>query len=149
MQKVLDNIENIVEEGGQFRMIVTGFSMLPLLGYGHDHIIVRRTDLSEPILGRIAMFRTPNRRIIVHRVIAIDGDKVTFHGDGNLAQIEECSRKDVIGVVDTVIRQNGKEVSCTTRWWHIRERIWLAQPMIIRRYALAIMRRWLNFKKRR
>ena len=95
------------------------------------------------------MFRTTNRRIIVHRVIAIDGDKVTFHGDGNLAQTEECSRKDVIGVVDTVIRQNGKEVSCTTRWWRIRERIWLAQPIIIRRYALAIMRRWLNFKKRR
>ena len=78
MQKVLDNIENIVEVGGNFRMIVTGYSMLPLLGYGHDHIIVRRTDLSEPIHGRIAMFRTPNRRIIVQRVIEIDGDKFSI-----------------------------------------------------------------------
>lgn len=149
MQKVLDNIENIVEEGGNFRMIVTGYSMLPLLGYGNDHIIVRRTDLSEPILGRIAMFRTRDRRIIVHRVIAVDGNKITFKGDGNVYQKEECLRTDVIGVVDSVIRQNGKEVCCTTRRWHIRERIWLAQPLIIRRYALAVMRRWLNFKHKK
>lgn len=148
MQKVLDNIENLVEEGGNFRMVVTGYSMLPLLGYGRDHIIVHRVGTDEPLLGRIAMFRTPNRRIIVHRVIAVDGDKIIFQGDGNIYQREECQREDVIGVVDTVIRQSGKEVSCTTDAWRRRERIWLGQPLIVRRYALAIMRRWLNFKRK-
>lgn len=149
MQKVLDNIESLVEDGGNFRMLVTGYSMLPLLGYGRDHIIVRRIDHSENIVGRIAMFRTTDRRIIVHRVVGIEGDKAIFKGDGNIYQTEECLRSDVIGVVDSVIRQNGKEVSCTTRLWRLRERIWLMQPLIIRRYALGIMRRWLNFKRRK
>ena len=63
-----DNIESLVPVGEQFKIVVTGYSMLPLLGYGHDTIVVRRTDDTEPIMGRIAMFRAKDRHIIVHRV---------------------------------------------------------------------------------
>ena len=40
---LLNNIENLVERGASFEMMVTGYSMLPLLGYGRDHIILHRT----------------------------------------------------------------------------------------------------------
>ncbi len=148
MHSVFDNIEQIVERGDTFKMTVTGYSMLPLLGNGHDHIVVRRTEDDEDIMGRIAMFRMPDRRIIVHRVVAIKDGLVTLHGDGNLYQREQVRREAIVGVVESVVRQSGKVVSCTTRLWRIRERIWLCQPLIIRRGALGIMRRWLNYKRR-
>lgn len=145
---IFDNIESIIEIGASFEMVVTGYSMLPLLGYGRDRIILHRTTSDEDIMGRIAMFRSPSKHIIVHRVIAINGNVVTLQGDGNIYKQEECLRSEIIAVVDYVQRQNGKIVSCTDSCWRRREKIWLGQPLIVRRYALAVMRRWLNFKRK-
>lgn len=145
---ILNNIEHLVEVGSVFEIVVTGYSMLPLLGYDADKITILRIDESTPILNRIAMFRSREGKIIVHRVVSVSGDKVILQGDGNLIGREECLRKDIIGVVESVIRKNGKEYSCLSRWWQIRERIWIAQPYFVRRCVLAVMRRWLNFRRR-
>ena len=141
MHKYLDNIEEVVAIGDSFRLFVRGFSMLPLLGYGRDNIIIRRTTEQEDIVGRIAMFRTATGHIIVHRVVEVKDGIVTLQGDGNPYSQERCRRSEIVGVVDAVIRESGKQVSCTTTMWRIRERIWLLQPAIVRRYALAIIRR--------
>lgn len=147
-QLAKDNIESLVPTGERFKIVVTGYSMLPLLGYGCDTIVVRRTDNEEPLMGRITMFRAKDRHIIVHRVIAVDGDNITFQGDGNPYQREYAKRSDVVGVVEEVIREDGRTVSCTTPRWRCRERVWLSQPTIVRRYALAILRRMANYKRK-
>ena len=144
----MDNIEELIPVGECFELRVTGFSMLPLLGYGADTIIVRRTTATEDIVRRVAMFRERDGHIVVHRVLSVDNGIVTLKGDGNIRGTERCSREAIIGVVDKVRRESGRVVSCTTWWWHMRERVWLCQPTFIRRYALAIMRRWLTFKRR-
>lgn len=143
----LDNIEQLIDIGDDFEIVVTGYSMLPLLGFSRDRIVVRRTDDTEDIMHRIAMFRSVGGKLITHRVVAIEGDMVILQGDGNPIQRERCRRRDIIGVVESVIRPNGKIQSCANRWWRTKERMWLWQPRIVRRYALAIMRRWLNRKR--
>lgn len=144
MKNLLDNIEEVVATGELFKLRVTGYSMLPLLGHRNDIIVVRRVDNSEKIIGRIAMFRGPRHNIIVHRVIDVSNDEVTLRGDGNIFQIEHCRREEIIGVVESVIRNSGKIVSCTTKSWLRKERMWLRLPMQVRRYALAFMRRWMK-----
>jgi hypothetical protein len=148
MLNIVDNIENIIPQGDSFEIVVTGRSMLPLLGYGRDTILVRRVAEDYPILNRIAMFRATDGRIVVHRVIKDAAGEVVLQGDGNVALREHCRRDEVIGVVERVVRQSGRVVDCTSRWWRFRERVWLAQPLIVRRYALAVMHRWLNFKEK-
>lgn len=143
---ITSNIEQVVAVGDSFKMVVTGYSMLPLLGFGRDTIVVRRIGTDEVIDGRIAMFRARDGRIIVHRVIGIEDDVVVLRGDGNVVQCERCRRSDVIGVVESVIRESQREVSCQSRWWRIRERMWLALPMLLRRYALGVIRRVANYK---
>lgn len=149
MSKVLENIERLIAVGESFELRVTGFSMLPLLGYGNDTIIVRRTTPTESIERRIAMFRERDGHIVVHRVQSIKDGIVTLKGDGNIRGTEQCPRERIIGVVERVRRGNGRVVSCTSWWWRTRERLWLWQPLIIRRYALAVMRRWLNRKHKK
>ena len=144
----LDNIELLTDIGDSFEIIVTGYSMLPLLGKSRDRIVIRRTSANDDIMHRIAMFRSANGKLVTHRVVAIDDDIVTLQGDGNPIQRERCRRHDIIGVVDRVIRESGKSISCTGWWWRTRERLWLWQPRIVRRYVLAIMRRWLERRKR-
>lgn len=145
------DITNLLEEGSTFKIVVRGYSMLPMLGFGHDTIILRRVDKEEDISDRIAMFRNENGRIVVHRIIGINNGIVSLRGDGNLYQVEQCKREEIIAVLESVVRENGKEVSCTSPRWHRRERIWLNTPLWIRRYTLAIIRRIADFrnKKRR
>ena len=119
-----------------------------MLGRGKDTIILRRTATDENILGRIAMFREKDGHIVVHRVKSIDGNMVTLMGDGNTKGRERCPRERIIGVVEHVRREGGKVVCCTSWWWRTRERMWLMLPRIVRQYALALMRRWLNRKNR-
>jgi hypothetical protein len=146
MHRVLDNIERIVDVGQSFELRVNGYSMLPLLGYAGDTIIVRRVSVDESIAGRIAMFRGVKGNIIVHRVLGVDAGTVRLRGDGNIAQIERVQRADIIGVVESVRRRGGRVVSCSSRWWHLKERLWLAIPLRIRGYLLAMLRRMLDYK---
>lgn len=141
-----NDIESLVDVGSHFKIVVRGYSMLPLLGFGHDTITLRRIDTTEDITGRIAMFRSDKGRIVVHRVISVDGDVVTLRGDGNLYQVEKVSRKDIIALLESVIRESGKEISCTSKQWHRKEHMWLSLPLWIRRYTLAILRRWCDFR---
>ncbi len=149
MHKVLDNIEHLVAVGESFELHVKGYSMLPMLGYGDDIIIVRRVDAEESIVGRIAMFRGMRGQIIVHRVLSVEKDRVVLRGDGNIIQTEECQRGEIIGVVDKVRRESGKVVDCTTPKWRRRERLWLSTPRWVRGKMLGVMRRWLDFKRKK
>lgn len=146
MSRLLDNIEELIPVGNSFELRVTGYSMLPLLGRRGDTIIVRRTTTTEPIIGRIAMFRKSNGHIVVHRVRKINDGVVTLMGYGNIRDMEQCPRESIVGVVEHVRRSSGQVVSCSSRWWRMREKMWLWQPRIIRRYALAIIRRWINWR---
>ena len=149
MHKVLDNIEHLVAVGESFELHVKGYSMLPMLGYGDDLIIVRRVDTEESIVGRIAMFRGMRGQIIVHRVLSVEKERVVLRGDGNIIQTEECQRGEIIGVVDKVRRESGKVVDCTTPKWRRRERLWLSTPRWVRGKMLGVMRRWLDFKRKK
>lgn len=145
---ITTNIEQIIATGETFKIVVTGYSMLPMLGFGRDTIVVRRTMPNEDIVGRIAMFRSERGHIVVHRVLRVDGaGVVTLRGYGNIAQYERVRREDIIGVVESVIRESGREVSCISRWWRVRERLWIGLPRIVRQYVLAVIRRVANLKR--
>lgn len=149
MHKVLDNIELLVPVGQSFELHVKGYSMLPMLGFGDDVIIVRRIDAEEHIVGRIAMFRGAQNQIIVHRVLSVTNGVVVLQGDGNIIQTEECQRGEIIGVVDMVRRASGKVIDCTTPRWQRRERLWLSLPRWVRGKMLGAMRRWLDYKRKK
>ena len=149
MHKLLDNIELLVPVGESFELHVKGYSMLPMLGFGDDVIIVRRIDAEEHIVGRIAMFRGAQNQIIVHRVLSVTNGVVVLQGDGNIIQTEECQRGEIIGVVDMVRRASGKVIDCTTPRWRRRERLWLSLPCWVRGKMLGAMRRWLDYKRKK
>ena len=145
----VDRFEEAVAKGECFQVRVDGLSMLPLLGYGRDTLIVRRIGLNEPIVGRIVMCRIAPKHYVTHRAIEVENGMVTMLGDGRLTYDHPISRECVVGVVEGVIRQSGKRVSCMSRSWRLRERLWLAQPMLLRRLSLALIRRWRNLTHKR
>ena len=100
----------------------------------------------ELTVGRIVLFHLGNRWI-VHRIRHRDGERFIMAGDGNYRKTERCSAQEIIGIVDSVIRSDGRRIDCTSRSWRMAERLWLALPALCRRYITAVMRRILDRKR--
>ena len=76
-------------------------------------------------------------RYVVHRIISLDGDRVTLMGDGNLALHEYCNRGDVCAKVSLVVKPNGKKRSLDSFLFRFFAKVWFAL-LPFRRYLLWI-----------
>ena len=77
---------------------------------------------------------------VLHRIVDIDGDKVTLRGDGNL-NTEQCSLADIRGIATAFYRKGRSTPDYTSgRKWRIYSAIW-TRLLPIRRYLLFLYRK--------
>ena len=86
--------------------VVQSGSMEPAFSKG-DLLFLKATD--ELAVGDIIVFKSGNV-LVVHRIVAIDGDSITTKGDANNAADTPVSREDVKGKVTAVIPSVGVAV---------------------------------------
>lgn len=128
---LLGEVAAVLREGREVVISPTGNSMLPFIRDGRDRVVLRKQD--DLAVGDIVLMYTGGRYIL-HRVIEIDGERVTLMGDGNLKSVEHGTRAEVIGTVTEILRPGGRSVRPGTgRFWRA------LKP--VRRYILAIYRR--------
>ena len=166
---ILSEALRLVGEGVSVTFPVNGRSMLPFIVGGRESVILekpselRRWDVvlaavKDPVAGRCsagpfadeAGLATGEKRAggmgaggvryVVHRIVALDGDRLTLMGDGNLMLREHCRLGDVGAKAVFVVDANGKRrslVSSCSRFW---ARVWYIL-LPLRRYFLWIYRR--------
>ena len=121
----------MLREGREVEFRPKGSSMLPFLRGDVDSVVLVRKDSVEA--GDIVLARV-GTRYILHRVIRVEGEKITMMGDGNVRGTESCTAADVLGTVVQIVRPSGKARTPG------KGRLWKAlRP--VRRYLLAIYRR--------
>ena len=81
-------------------------SMVPAFARG-DLLVVGALDKDDPAVGDVVVYRDPTIGLVVHRVVAVDGDLVTTQGDANNATDEPFDRSRVVGRVLLVIPMLG------------------------------------------
>jgi hypothetical protein len=124
---MMEEVAGLLQEGREVSFTPKGNSMLPFIRGGKDSVTLRRMVAIK--VGDIVLARLDKGQYVMHRVIGIEGDRLTLMGDGNLSECEQCAATDVIG---TAVAINGHKPS--------RGRIWhRLKPL--RRYILAIYRR--------
>jgi signal peptidase I len=133
-------VEELLAEGRQVTILVRGNSMRPLLRDGRDKVILRRANDEDIRKGAVMLFRHRGSHVM-HRVTKIEGDVVIFEGDGNYKMQEIALRKDIIAVMEAVVRPSGRRIECSSSRWRILSFMWLSQARIERRVILGIMRR--------
>lgn len=130
---LFESVRKMLAEGHTVTLRVKGESIRPFQDSGRDKVVlapdcqVKRGDM---VLAEISQ-----EQFVLHRVVKINGNRLTLMGDGNLVGTETCSLIDVIGTVQSIIRNNK---TITPR--KIYAQIWMALKPI-RRYLLAIYRR--------
>ncbi|MFR9603775.1 MAG: S24/S26 family peptidase [Rikenellaceae bacterium] len=102
--ELLDGVAAMVASGERVVLLTKGQSMLPFIVGGRDSVELSRVD-GEICIGDILLAKIPNpARYVIHRVIKIEGEKITLMGDGNLVGTEECSTSDVAARITTIIK---------------------------------------------
>lgn len=123
-----------------------GFSMRPFLESERDFAVLvkpHKPKLYEPVLVEMDMINhitnKTEKRWVLHRIIEIEGDKLTLLGDGNLTP-EHCSVSDIRASIKGFYRKGRKELdSISGKKWKVYSFFWIhLRP--IRRYLLFLHR---------
>lgn len=135
---IIEEAVRLVDEGISVTLPVDGRSMLPFIIGGRESVILQKAVALKT--GDVVLARVDGTRYVVHRIIGIDGDRVTLMGDGNLVGTERCMTADIKAVATHVVDARGRRYDLY-RWWRCQAaRLWWhLRP--IRRYLLAIYRR--------
>lgn len=109
-----DLVGEVARASGKVQLRVTGASMVPALWPG-DLLTIYRCDLSALQLGSIVAFRQ-NQKLIVHRLMRCSGGQFATRGDALPCFDEPVSPSDIIGRVESVIR-NGRSIDPRLSLW--------------------------------
>lgn len=134
----LPEIVQLLMEGHTVTLCLRGYSMRPFLEDGRDKVLLVKAEnvkVGMPVLAEMS-----KGHFVLHRVVDIDGDKVTLRGDGNIA-VERCLMQDIKGEAVGFYRKGRKTLDKTSGWkWRIYSAVWTTL-LPVRRYLLAIYRR--------
>lgn len=138
---LIPEICRIIGEGHTVTLPLKGFSMRPFLEDGRDKALLAKPH--APRVGEPVLAENMPGHYVLHRVVEIDGDRMTLLGDGNLMP-EHCHTQDVRASVLGFYRKGSKRLdSVNGLKWRTYSWLWMRlRP--IRRYLLAAYRRlWL------
>lgn len=110
-----------------------GRSMRPFLEDGRDKALLKLAD--DPKVGDAVLAEIQPGHFVLHRIIRIDGEKVTLRGDGNLSE-ENCRLCNVRAKAIGFYRKGRTRLDSTdSRKWRIYS-WWWTRLYPIRRYLL-------------
>ena len=135
---IIDEAVRLVREGVSVTLPVNGRSMLPFIIGGKESVILKKPVVID--IGNVVLAWVEGCRWVVHRIIRIDGNKITLMGDGNIVGVEHCDISDVKALVTHVVDAKGKPHYIDNRWRVLGSKVWFhLRP--IRRYLLFIYRK--------
>lgn len=146
MRKVKPNIflagvAELLSEGHSVKIRIDGMSMFPFIKGGKDEVELVPYQRNTVIPKGSGVFFRWKEQYMVHRLVKLDGGKFYMMGDGNLKQIEKVDDEDILGILQTIFRQDGSCIDCTGKQWRCRG-LWWYRLRSIRRFLLPLFRRF-------
>ena len=136
-------IRELVQEGHDVSMIITGSSMNPFLIHGRDSIMISKPN--RPLKkGDMVFYQRDNEKFVMHRICkvkeSLKGD-ICFDiiGDAQ-TEVEKDVRDDQIFGLITKVCRKGRWIEPGDFWWIFFEKIWLhmipIRRIVMRLYSL-------------
>ena len=135
-----EELERHLASNSSAVVTICGNSMMPLLCNGIDAVEIVPHRPERLRVGEVAFFQYGDSWVM-HRIAAIDGEQITFAGDGNLGRVEHALRSDIKADVVAIIRPSGRRIECVNWRWQMVSRLWLLLPRLLQRCYLALLRR--------
>ena len=136
---LLTEVGRLIAEGRDVTLTVTGNSMNPFFVDRRDQATLSPFRPEALKKGDVVLARETTGRIVFHRIVRREGDKLTLQGDGNIQLTERCTVADVLGLLTVAIRK-GRSYPVGSRTWRCYSALWLWLTPL-RRWPLALFRR--------
>lgn len=134
---------DLLDQGRQVTLTVTGGSMAPFLVHGRDAICFCRPK-GRLRRGDMAFFRRADGSYIMHRVCRVSPEGYFLVGDAQQAVEGPVAPEQVFAVV-TKVRRKGRWIGPEDGWWRFFAGPWLwllpVRPLLRRGYG-ALRRVW-------
>ena len=117
----LKEVRALIADGHHVALRVRGVSMRPFLEDRRDKIVL--TKPHTPKVGDAVLAEIAPGKYVYHRIVAIEGDRVTLRGDGNVKGTEECRLGNVAASTLALIRR-GKRYSPQGCAWRYYSALW-------------------------
>lgn len=115
-------LKELVEEGKEVSMLVSGNSMSPFLRHERDSVFFKAPD-RELRVGDIVFFQRLNGRYILHRICRIKKDGYYIVGDAQTQVEGPISREQIFAIV-TKVKRKGQWIEPGNFWWEFFEKVW-------------------------
>ena len=133
----LKEVRELISDGHDVTLRVRGVSMRPFLEDRRDKIVLTR--LEETKVGDAVLAEIAPGKYVYHRIISIEGDKVTLRGDGNVYGTEQCRLADVAAATKELIRK-GRSYSAQGKAWRYYSALWpswsFARRVLLKLYRM-------------
>lgn len=138
---LIPKIIELTDSGKTVTLPLKGFSMRPFLEDERDKALLTKPKeirVGDPVLAEVSP-----KHYVLHRIVKIEGNKVTLLGDGNLTP-EHCLLNDVKCAVIGFYRKGHKNLDRTdAKKWQVYSKLWMTL-LPIRRWLLGFYRRiWI------
>lgn len=116
-------LKELVEEGKEVRMVISGSSMSPFLEHERDSIFFAAPQ--QPLKkGDIVFYQRPNGQYVVHRICRVRPEGYEIAGDGQTELERGVGREQIFAVV-TKVERKGKILKPGSFWWEFFAHIWI------------------------
>uniref|UniRef100_UPI0040575010 S24/S26 family peptidase n=1 Tax=Agathobacter sp. TaxID=2021311 RepID=UPI0040575010 len=120
-QERMSPLEKEIASGKPMITITVGDSMKPLLLHRSSRVVIVKAD-KELKKNDLPMYKRPNGKFVMHRIIKVDEDFYYTRGD-NRAGLEKVPKEWVQGVVTEIYRKE-KHFSVDNRWYQCYVTLW-------------------------
>lgn len=139
-------LKELVEEGKEVRMLISGSSMSPFLIHARDSIFFSAPD--GPLkTGDMVFYRRTSGQYVMHRICRVRPEGYYLVGDAQTAVEGPIKREQIFARINKVERK-GKLLAPGCFWWEFFEHVWIrmipVRPLFVRVYAWAGKKRRKN-----
>lgn len=122
-QEYVSMLKELVEEGHQVSLLISGSSMSPFLIHHRDTIFFKKPDRQLRV-GDMVFYRRSSGKYVMHRICKIKPEGFYMVGDAQKEIEGPLNREQIFGLV-TAVKRKGRLIQPGDFWWEFFARVWL------------------------
>lgn len=120
----ISTLRDLVNQGKEVRLIVSGSSMSPFLVHERDSILFSKPD-SPLKRGDMVFYQRENGQFVMHRILHVKQEGLYIIGDAQVT-IEGPVNPSCVFARITKVNRKGKWIGPGQFWWWFFQHIWLS-----------------------
>lgn len=128
-------LRELVEQGREVSLIISGSSMSPFLIHERDVICFKKPD-RELRRGDMVFYQRDSEQFVMHRILKVKPEGFYIIGDAQ-TEIEGPVRREQIFALITKVKRKDKWIEPGDFWWEFFAKVWL-RIIPVRRVAMSL-----------